>query len=208
MHKTIIGSGLAGLLFLGLSACTPDSGGTGAADNASANAAADPAANSAAANESAGAPAAKPAARSPLVLEGAGLSIPDASPPRIVSFETPKAAAVEAVTKALGRPPTETGENGECGGGGLEYAAWKDEITLWFESGRFAGWDNKGKLKTGGGVGIGSSRADLAALAGFEVEESTLGTEFRAGGMSGILDSKAPDAKVTALWGGSTCVFR
>jgi hypothetical protein len=142
------------------------------------------------------------------VLEGAGIGIPDASPPQIVSFETPKAAAVAALTKALGRPPAEIGENDECPGGGLEYATWKDEITLWFENGSFVGWDNKGKLKTKGGIGIGSGRSEVALLAGMEVEESTLGTEFRAGGLSGLLSSKAPDAKVTHLWGGATCVFR
>jgi hypothetical protein len=142
------------------------------------------------------------------VLEGAGLGIPDASPPQIVSFETPKAAAIAALTKALGRPPAELGENDECPGGGLEFAAWKDEITLWFENGRFVGWDNKGKLRTKGGIGIGSSRAEVAQLAGMEVEDSTLGTEFRAGGLSGLLSSNAADAKVTHLWGGATCVFR
>lgn len=162
----------------------------------------------AAAPASAGAPAPAPAARSPLVLEGAGLGIPDASPPRIVSFNTPKAATIDAVAKALGRPASEQGENGECPGAAMEFATWKDEITLWFEDGRFVGWDNKGKLKTTGGIGLGSSRAHVAQLAGMEVEESTLGTEFRAGGLSGILASKAADAKVTHLWGGATCVFR
>ena len=190
--------GLALPVLLALGACGAEPGRTD--DNAAgaANAAAE-------ANE---ATPASPAARSPLVLEGAGLGIPDASPPRIVSFDTPKAATVEALTRALGRPPSELGENEECPGGALEYATWKDEIMIWFENGRFAGWDNKGKLKTTGGIGIGSSRADVAKLAGMEVEESTLGTEFRAGGLSGILSSKAADAKVTHLWGGATCVFR
>ncbi len=189
------------MLLFALAACGAEADRTNSNDTANAAA---PAAD----GKGPAAPAAPPAERSPLVLEGAGLGIPDASPPRIVSFNSPKASAIDALTKALGRPPTEIGENGECGGGGLEYAQWKDEITLWFENGRFAGWDNKGKLKTSGGIGIGSSRTDLAQLAGFEVEESTLGTEFRAGGLSGILSSKAPGAKVTSLWGGTTCVFR
>ncbi|HEX8514272.1 MAG TPA: hypothetical protein VF688_14335, partial [Allosphingosinicella sp.] len=71
-----------------------------------------------------------------------------------------------------------------------------------------AGWDNKGGLKTIEGIGVGSTRAEVATLPGFEVEESTLGTEFRAGGLSGVLDSNAPNAKVTHIWGGATCVFR
>jgi hypothetical protein len=201
LQKPTIGAGLTAMLLFALAACGPE------ADKTNANEAANAAAPAAAAKAPA-APAAAPAERSPLVLEGAGIGIPDASPPRIVSFDTARPSAIDAVTKALGRPPSKLGENGECGGGGLEFAEWTDEITLWFEGGRFAGWDNKGKLKTSGGIGIGSTRTDLAQLAGFEVEESTLGTEFRAGGLSGILSSNAPGAKVTALWGGTTCVFR
>ena len=204
MHKTLIGSGVAGLLLLGSAACGPEAG-----QSPSGNAAAAHAAE--AGNEAAPAPKAaaapKPAA-APIVLEGAGLGIPGASPPRTLGFDTPEAATIEALTQALGGPPIERGANEECGGGGLEYAAWKDRITIWFEDGRFAGWDNKGGLKTAGGIGLGSSRAEAALLTGFEVEESTLGTEFRAGGLSGILESDAPDAKVTHLWGGATCVFR
>jgi hypothetical protein len=190
-----------GLLLLGLAACD-----SAPADNASADNSAVPA-NASAPAASAAAPA--PASAPAIVLEGAGLRIPSASPPRTLALEMPRSETIEALTKALGRAPNETGENEECGGGGgMQFAEWKDDLTVWFEEGRFAGWDSKGKLKTIEGVGIGSSRADVASLPGFEVEESTLGIEFRAGGLSGILASKAPDAKVTALWGGATCVFR
>lgn len=149
--------------------------------------------------------AAAPAAAAQLpVLEGEGLRLGASR----LAFETPEAAAIDTLTKALGAAPGEQGANEECGGGGLEFAEWKGEITLWFEGGRFVGWDEKGKLKTAGGVGIGSRRSDLVSLDGLEIEESTLGTEFRASGLGGILDSKAPDARITHLWGGSTCVFR
>jgi len=200
LNKLIIGAGLA---LLGLSACGPAPAGNDAPANVAANSAA-PAAGPAA--SPAPAPAAAPAAA--VVLEGAGLRIPGASPPRTLVFDLPEAETIEALTKALGRPPSERGENEECGGGGMNFAAWEGEITVWFLDGRFAGWDNKGDLRTIEGIGIGSARADLATLPGFEVEESTLGTEFRSGGLSGILDSKAPNAQVTHLWGGATCVFR
>jgi hypothetical protein len=202
LSKTIIGPGLAGLLLF-LSACGP-----GASQGDRSEKAAVPADTNAATNANAAA-APRPAARvpevvAPLVLEGSGLRLAGGTLP----FGTPKAAALEAVAKALGRAPSKRGLNEDCGGGGMEFAEWKDEVTLWFDEGSFAGWDGNGELKTAGGVGIGSGRAEVAALPGFEVEESTLGTEFRAGGLSGILASKAPGAKVTHLWGGATCVFR
>ncbi|HEX8572032.1 MAG TPA: hypothetical protein VF759_04715 [Allosphingosinicella sp.] len=194
---------MAGLLLLGLAACGPAAEDSGRNDSAAAE-------NGSGAAPAAAAPAPAPAeaALAPLQLEGHGLRISGAAPGTELPFNTPKAATIDALTKALGRPPTELGENEECGGGALEFAAWEGQITAWFESGRFAGWDNKGKLKTPQGIGIGSSRSEIARLRGLEVEDSTLGTEFRAGGLSGILDSKGPDAKVTDLWGGSTCVFR
>ena len=144
----------------------------------------------------------------PIILETGGLRLPGSSPPRTLTFDTPEATAIEAVTAALGSPATERGVNEECGGGSLAFAAWRDNITIWFLDSRFAGWENKGTLKTAGGVGIGSSRADVAALPGFEVGESTLGTEFSAGALNGILASAAPDAKVIHLWAGADCVFR
>jgi hypothetical protein len=201
LHKLTTSAALAGLLMLGLAACDPAPTANDAAANTAAN-------DAATANASAPAAPAPAVAAAPLVLEGSGLRIPGASPPRTLGFDMDEAATIDALTKALGRPPTERGENAECGGGGMKFAKWKDDLTIWFLDGRFAGWDSEGKLKTLEGIGIGSSRADVALLTGFEAEESTLGTEFRAGGLSGILDSKAATAKVQHLWGGATCVFR
>lgn len=198
MHKLTIG---AGALLLGLAAC-----GSEPARNESAANSALPANSSASAPAPAPAPAA--AAAAAIVLEGSGLRIPGASPPRTLAFDLSEAETIAALTKSFGRPPTERGENSECGGGGMKFADWEGELMVYFLDDRFAGWDSRGKLKTLEGVGVGSRRAELATLPGFEVEESTLGTEFRAGGLSGILESKAPGAKVTELWGGATCVFR
>lgn len=204
MKKLTIAAGLPGLLLLGLAAC--DSAPTA---NESASQAASNAGTEAPAATNASAPEGGPAvAEARVVLEGSGLRLPDAASPRTLGFDTPEAASIEALTKALGRPPTKRGENEECGGGAMQFAEWEGELTAWFLDQRFAGWDSKGKLKTLEGIGIGSGRADLATLPGFEVEESTLGVEFRSGGLSGILGSKAADSKVTHLWGGATCVFR
>ena len=147
-------------------------------------------------------------ATAPLLLEGAGLRIPGASPPRAIAFGTAEATAVQALSTALGGAPTGGGGNEECGEGPLEFVEWKDRIRAWFQDGRFAGWEAKGDLRTAAGVGIGSTRAEAAKLPGFDVEESTLGIEFTADGLSGILASNAPDARVTDLRAGATCVFR
>jgi hypothetical protein len=195
LHKLTIG---AGALLLGLAACDSEP-----ARNESASNSALPANASA----STPAPAPAPVAAAPVVLEGSGLRIPGASP-RTLAFDLSEAETIAALTKAFGRPPTERGENSECGGGSMNFAAWEGELTAYFLDERFAGWDSRGKLKTLEGVGVGSGRAELATLPGFEVEESTLGVEFRSGGLSGILESKAPGARVTQLWGGATCVFR
>jgi hypothetical protein len=204
VHKTSIGRVPAGLLILSLGACDASRHQRdGNAMSVAANAAVPAAAASAPAPRASADPA-----LAPLQLEGYGLRISAAAPGTELPFDSKKAAAIEAISRALGRPPNGRGTNSECGGGGLEFAAWEGELTAWFENDRFVGWDDRGKLKTPGGIGIGSSRADLATLRGMEVEESTLGTEFRAGGLSGILASNAPNAKVTHLWGGSTCVFR
>jgi hypothetical protein len=142
------------------------------------------------------------------VLGGEGLRIAGSSPPRAIGFDTAKGAVVDALTAVLGSPPNERGTNTECGEGALDYAEWKDRITVWFQEGRFAGWDSEGRLETESGVAVGSTRAAVAALPGFEVEQSTLGTEFRVSGVSGLFSSNAGDARVTDLWDGATCVFR
>ena len=108
--------------------------------------------------------------------------------PRTLAFDLSEAETIAALTKAFGRPPTERGENSECGGGSMNFADWKGELMVYFLDGRFAGWDSRGKLKTLEGVGVGSTRAEVATLSGFEVEESTLGAEFRSGGLSGVLE--------------------
>lgn len=201
MKNLFTGSASSALLIVSLAACGPAPSHEEGANQEAAQAT--PANAVAAAPSSATAPAS-----ASLVLEGAGLRIPGASPPRTIAFETPEATTIEALTAAFGGPPTERGANAECGEGAMQFAEWKDRIRVWFKEGRFAGWDAKGDLKTAGGVGIGSTRAAAAALPGFEVEESTLGIEFGASGLSGILASSSADARVTALWAGATCVFR
>jgi hypothetical protein len=58
------------------------------------------------------------------------------------------------------------------------------------------------------GIGPGSTRAELEAVYEVEVEPTSLGIEFSAGGIGGLLDGESPDARITAMWAGVTCLFR
>ena len=110
------------------------------------------------------------------------------------------------------RGPADGGTNSECGAGPLDYAVWADGLKLWFQDGRFAGWalDPRaaGVHATMSGIGPGSTRRELEAAYHVQVEETTLGTEFHAGGLEGLLDGAGPDAQVSAMWAGVSCVFR
>lgn len=159
----------------------------------------------------------------PVSLDGEGLRLvdPDSGATRPLSFGVPL-DQLKLVTEKL-KGPAEAGRAEECGAGPLAYLSWKDGLTLYALDGLFAGWaldaaDSpaaKGKdgkplprLTTISGIGIGSTRAQLLDVYDAKIEQTTLGTEFNAAGLSGILDGTGAKAKVTNLWSGVNCVFR
>lgn len=130
---------------------------------------------------------------------------------RHVGFGTAKVEAVKMVSAALGSP-IEEATNQDCGAGALGYAAFRNGLSLYFQDGKFAGWDldgrENGKFTTGNGIGIGTTRKQLEAAGSVDVGETTIGNEFMMGGLSGLLSTPAPDGKVTNLWAGVTCIAR
>ncbi|WGM39841.1 hypothetical protein [Caulobacter sp. NIBR1757] len=131
---------------------------------------------------------------------------------RLVAFGVPTADAVAALSSALGNP-ADRSVNSECGAGPTEFVSWAGDLDALFLDGKFAGWSlgsrSDGKVTTMDGIGVGSTRQQLTASFGdLKVEESTLGIEFTAGAISGILDKDGPAGKVETLWGGTSCVFR
>lgn len=104
------------------------------------------------------------------------------------------------------------GTLGECGAGPLDQASWPDGLSLYFQDGGFVGWAldgrAKGALTTAAGIGPGSTRRALEAAYTVTVELSTLGNEFSAGELFGILDGPGADARITAMWAGVSCNFR
>lgn len=191
----------AAVLMLGLAACDADPASNDSINHSQSNAAVP-------ADARTTKPPAKPeAASAPLVLAGNGLQIggPDGAA-SYLAFDVPKADALQALTRALGRPPGKSGANEECGGGSQDFAEWEGDIIAWFAEDRFVGWESKGERKTADGLGIGSRRSSMPQ---FQVEKSSLGVEFSGStGLYGLLESTTPEARVTALWAGATCIFR
>lgn len=156
-------------------------------------------------------------------LDGEGLRLvdPKSGATRPLGFGVPEDQLKLVAEKLKGR--AETGRAEECGAGPLSYLRWDDGLTLYSLDGLFAGWSldetgapaaaaTKGKpapkLTTISGIGIGSTRAQLLDAYDAKIEQTTLGTEFNAAGLSGILDGTGGKARVTNLWSGVNCVFR
>lgn len=128
-----------------------------------------------------------------------------------VMFGSPREMATAAVLSALGAP-TGQGTNSECGAGPLDNVDFRGALTLFFQEGRFVGWNIDGRdsspYKTASGVGIGTTLQQLRDSGDVAVQDTSLGVEFHLGDISGLLTVNRPDGTVTSLWAGATCVFR
>lgn len=157
--------------------------------------------------------AAKPTGSIRIALDGAGLRLvdPGSGSARPLEFGSAESTAVVAVTAALGAP-LERGANSECGAGPLEFAVFRSGLTLTLQERRFAGWSVRGtdgrEFTTMAGIGLGSTRAELESVHAATIQSTSLGTEFHAGGLQGVLESGAPGARITHLWAGVNCIAR
>ncbi len=150
-----------------------------------------------------------------LALDAQGLRVVNAATgsTRSLAFGMKEAEVVTIVNNLQGKS-RDRGTNSECGAGPLGYASWGNGLTLWFNQGQFKGWAVDGrsasakKLTTIAGIGIGSTRTQLNKAYQVKVQPSSLGTEFTAGGMGGLLTGTQPTATITNLWSGTTCMFR
>ncbi len=58
-------------------------------------------------------------------------------------------------------------------------------------------------------MGPGTTRQALAAaVPSIKFENTSLGVEFAAGDIFGVVDGPGPGAKVTDMWAGVSCVAR
>ncbi len=150
------------------------------------------------------------AAASRLALDAEGLRLFNAvsGASRLVPFGTDRPDALRAIGAAQKAPLRSEGANADCS---ARYTAWQDGLTMWFVKDRFVGWSAKAgtaPIGTAAGVKVGSSRKDLESAYAATVKQSTLGHEFSAGALAGLLDSGKPDGVVTDLWAGVTCLAR
>lgn len=152
--------------------------------------------------------AVKPSALLKLAVDGEGLRLVDAQSgtTRPLHFGLPRAVVLEPLEKLRGA--ADQGTDPECGG---EYANWADGLSLNFRRGKFVGWSlddrSDGAITTLAGLGTGSGKVTLDAY-DYKLVRTTLGNEFRAGALNGLLSSAAANAKVTNLWAGEVCLAR
>ncbi|MEJ7808474.1 MAG: hypothetical protein WKG03_21445 [Telluria sp.] len=150
------------------------------------------------------------AAASRLVLDAEGLRLFNAvsGASRLIPFGTTRLDALRAIGAAQKTPPRSEGTNRDCN---ARYTTWSNGLTVWFAKDRLVGWsatESVTALGTAAGVKVGSSRKALESAHAANIRGSTLGVEFGAGGLGGLLDSDKTDAAVTALWAGVTCIAR
>lgn len=131
----------------------------------------------------------------------------------VFAFGMPKAEIVAAVTAIRGAP-TGADSNNECGAGAMTFVHFGG-LSLNFQQDRFVGWSvnppaGPQPLEDHWGLRLGTARANLTDgdQDPATIRRSTLGVEFDADGIGGLLSSDAPDATVTTLWAGINCHFR
>lgn len=129
-----------------------------------------------------------------------------------IAFDSDIALAKNAVTAMLGEPE-ETTENGECPAGPLTITTWPNGFAINAAQDKFVGWSARpetesAKLTTMNGIGVGSTASELKEAYDVDVSETSLGVEFNAGQLSGLLSSNEPDAVIENMWAGTNCIFR
>jgi len=153
-------------------------------------------------------PAEMAATRLALDPEGVRLFHTVSGASRLIAFGTTRTEAQRAISAASKAEPLEQEDSPDCG---AAFARWPGGLQAWFRDGKFSGWSvgpDSVALSTAGGLHPGSTRAELDAAVRATRVPSTLGVEFSAGALGGLLDGTGPTARVSQLWAGTTCLAR
>ena len=149
---------------------------------------------------------------SPVILQSDGIGvIIDSDSPAPLPFDSDEQTVLTALETALGAP---TGDEqlDECGAGPLRAVSW-DGFTAFFSDTGFAGWyvqePQPATVSTAPGVALGTTLEELQGLIeGVTVQQSTIGTEWAGGGISGTLTEDSPAGTVDVMWAGANCIAR
>jgi hypothetical protein len=95
----------------------------------------------------------------------------------------------------------------------MDFATFAGGLSVNIQKERFVGWSKRASgsatsLTTMSGAGVGSTRAALDSVYAAKVTTTSLGDEFEAGGIAGVLDGTVPSARITNLWAGMNCIAR
>jgi hypothetical protein len=124
-------------------------------------------------------------------------------------FGISRTEAIQRVAALRGRA-TAAG-NSACGGRTLNFARF-GTLTLWFRNNRWVGWSLTGPagrrpIRTEDDLGIGSARDGIGDADTDQpvFRPTARGTEFTFEDMHGLLAGRGRQARVAALWAGTTC---
>jgi hypothetical protein len=146
-----------------------------------------------------------------IVIAPDGLTIGGgAGAPKRLAFGGAQAGVLADVGAALGEPK-EQGNQEECPAGPLYHASYTSDLQVVFQDGEFVGWFARegSRFRTAEGIGPGSTLGELKkAYPATTVEESSLGHEFAAGELYGVVTGPSEAATVEVMFAGTNCIFR
>lgn len=164
--------------------------------------------------------AAVPGSTVRVALDGEGLRLVEtpSGRTRLLPFGAPARVAQDALTRAWG-PGAEPMELPDCGPEPLTQIAWPNGMSVLLVDSALVGWSasrprssaepsSESAVQSMAGLRVGAKRTEVERAYALQVRETTLGTEFEAGGISGVFEDATPDAEVVALWAGQACLYR
>ncbi|MEY2438280.1 MAG: hypothetical protein QOF97_3116 [Acidimicrobiaceae bacterium] len=140
-----------------------------------------------------------------------GLTFVIGASTRNLNFGSDKAAVMTALQSAEGAPRSvDTGSLCEDGSGRVFDTVLYDGLSVYFLNATLSGWRvSKTQFTTLDGVGPGSTLTQLrAAFAEVKVTDSSLGVEWSAGTLGGVLSGKSDDSIVGEMFAGDLCIIR
>ena len=129
---------------------------------------------------------------------------------RRLAFGAARTRVLADVGGVLGEP-AEQGMQEECPAGPLYQVGYAAGLQLVFRDSEFVGWFARqgSALRTARGIGPGSTLAQLkTAYPAARVEETSLGYEFAADELYGVVTDSTDAGVVEVIFAGINCIFR